>query len=102
MKTLTRLALLFLFTAMVHAQEQVQITARYEGFDPARFPEFKAHVGDKNNLLESPSVTTKAGNRAVIEIIKEIDVPEPGNGEKRVSTGITLDVSPMVKDGQIV
>jgi hypothetical protein len=101
MKTLARLALLLILPLAAHADlEQIQITARYEGFDPARFPELKLNVKDPA-VLSSPSVTTKSGNRAIIEIIRENAVPEPGNGEKTVNTGVSLDVTPLVKDGQI-
>ena len=72
---------------------QVEIGARYEGFD------LGARTKEYNQV--KPKVTTMAGQRATIQIGPEVKVPETPNGETSVFSGITLEVLPVVKDGQI-
>lgn len=94
---------LMLGATVLAAPVQVEIAARYEGFDRSRFTE----IVDPNRelkpgeILSAPRLTTKSGQRAVIEIIQEVKVPEAPNGDKSVNSGVTLDVLPIIKDGQI-
>lgn len=85
------------------APPQVEISARFAGFDLSRYPQvIDANKADKPNAtLAAPRVTTNSGQRATIEIVREVQVPEAPNGEKSVNSGITLDVTPAVKDGKI-
>lgn len=82
---------------------QVQITARYEGFDLAR----NAEIADINkvpksgDVLSTPQILTKPGQRCKIEIVREIQVPETPEGEKSVNSGVALDLLPVVTDGKV-
>jgi len=81
---------------------QVEIGARYEGFGPYYADLVDPTKADhQENLNPTPKVTTKAGQRAIIQIVREVKVPEAPNGEKSVFSGITLEVLPVVKDGQV-
>ena len=104
MKTIASTAASLILAATAFAAPpQVEILARYAGFDLSRYSEItdanKAHKPD--GLLSAPRVTTNSGQRATIEIVREVQVPETPNGEKSVNSGITLDVSPVVKNGKI-
>ena len=121
MKTITSTTLsLILATTAFAEHPQVQITARYEGFDLSRYAEIANFNKDLNkdinkrfssspqprqpkdrNLLSAPAVTTKSGQQAVIEIIRENQVPHSPAGEKTANSGVTLDVLPVVEDGRI-
>jgi hypothetical protein len=104
MKTIALTTLSLILGATVFAEPlQVEIAARYEGFDRAQYAEIGGFEkeGKGGNLLSSPRVTTKSGQRAMIEIIREIQVPETPMGETTVNAGISLDVSATVNDGQI-
>jgi hypothetical protein len=130
MKTiaLTTLSLILGTTAFAEPP-QVQITARYEGFDLFRYAEItefnkdlagevakkltlKQHeTGNPSglqpakkatgNVLTAPQITTRQGQRCQIEIIREVQVPVTPNGEKSVNSGVALDFLPVVKDGKI-
>lgn len=93
--------LLLLATTAFAEPLQVQISSRFEGFDT----EARAGLFDDSqksgDVLAAPSVTTKSGQRAVIEIIREVRVPGDGDGKKTLNTGVTLEVNPEVKDGHI-
>ena len=104
MKTIAFTILSLILGATVFAEPlQVEIEARYEGFDRSRYAEMggsnKEHKPD--DVLSAPRVTTKSGQRVVIEIVREVQVPETPNGEKAVNPGLTLDLLPVIKDGQI-
>ena len=121
MKTiaLTTLCLILGATGFA-APPQVAICASYERFD-SRWaywePSDKAQIhGDvlsavtrKPNpqqpaiieRLSNPTVTIRPGQRAVMEIVRKIKIPETPAGKKTIDVGITLEVLPMVKDGQI-
>ena len=108
---------------------EFEVEARYEGFDPSLFAE--VHTGAKKPLphkvLAAPRVTTKAGQTGVIEISREVVLPVTldgkapesptgsitfaltdahGNttvdGRKTANCGVSLEVSPEFKNGQIV
>lgn len=103
MKTiaLTTLSLIFC-TAVFAGPLQVQIEARYDGFGPYYDDLGDLTKGHKpDNLLSTPKVITNSGQRATIEIVREVLVPETPNGEKSVNSGITLEVLPVVKNAQI-
>jgi hypothetical protein len=113
--------LLSLVAAYTTAAEPplIEIEAKYSGFDPAFFA--KLHSGAKNpvpnkppiaprvtksglrdldlaSMQVAPRVTTKSGQRAVIEIIKETKVP----GEvDPVGSGTILEVTPTVEGDKI-
>ena len=96
----TALTLLLATTALAEPS-QVQISSRFEGFDTdvqAGLFNGQQKAGD---VLAAPSVTTKSGQRAVIEIIREVRVPGDGDGAKTLNTGVSLEVNPVVKDGHI-
>ena len=107
---------------------QFEIKARYEGFPPSLFADL--HRDAKNTLpdgvLAAPRVTTKAGQTAVIEIVREVVLPVTLDGKAPViprgaltftttnargetavdgrstaNCGVSLEVTPEVKDGQI-
>lgn len=99
MKTIAILALIIAGVTTAAAQNpQVDLEASYDGFDPSLL----AEVGPSDSPtqhISAPGVTTKAGQRWTVEVIKQT-LP-PGNGEV-VSAGITLDVTPIIQDGKIV
>jgi hypothetical protein len=120
MKTiaLTTLCLILDATAFA-APVQVSIRTSYERFDP-RWADWghsdKAQI-DGDDLakftgkpyqrgvierLAAPNVTTKLGQRAVIELVRKIKIPETPFGEKTIDVGITLEVLPVLKDGRII
>ena len=108
---------------------QFEIEAHYEGFAPAMFAGVPRDA--KNTLpsavLAAPRVTTKAGLTAVIELVRAevvlpvtIDGKAPAaprsaitltssnargdtsvDGRKTTTCGVSLEVTPEVKDGQI-
>ena len=118
-------------TTVLAENPQFEIEARYEGFDPSFFAEL--HTDAKKDLpagvLAAPRVTTKAGQTAIIEIIREVVLPITSDGKtpskekvlypttstnaygQTITTtnggrttancGVSLEVSPEIKDGQI-
>lgn len=82
---------------------QVQIEARYDGFGIFHdsLGVYLSKEDKPDNLLSAPKVTIKSGQRATVAMIREVPVPESPDGEKKVDCGITLEVLPVVKDGQI-
>jgi len=121
-------AFVALCTLPVFAQApQIEIEARYEGFAPALFVDVKDFgKTSSERILAAPRVTTKVGQTATIEIGREVVLPvtvegkAPAgpqspvtvtatnaqgettvNGRKTAFCGVTLEVSPELKDGQI-
>jgi type II secretory pathway component HofQ len=108
---------------------QFEIEARYEGFSPSLFADIKtdAKKSSPHGVLATPRLTTKSGQTAVIEIGREavlpvaIDGKAPAgprtplnvtatnargettvDGRKTAFCGVSLEVSPEMKDGQII
>jgi type II secretory pathway component HofQ len=106
-----------------------EIDARYEGFSPSLLADLSTepNKSSPSGVLAAPRVTTKAGQTAVIEIGRETVLPttidgkapsgprSPFNitatnargettvdGRKTAFCGVSLEVSPEIKDGQIV
>lgn len=105
----------------------IEIEARYEGFSPSLFADVaEANKSSETGILAAPRITTKAGQTAVIEIGRETVLPitidgkaptaprSPLNvtttnargettvdGRKTAFCGVSLEVSPEVKDGQL-
>lgn len=112
-------------TTALAEKPHIEIEARYEGFPSSLFSE--VHRNQKKDppigaisalrvsqidaiiagaalpdgVLSAPRVTTKAGQTAVIEIIREVQVPPSTAGKKVTNCGVMLEVSPDFKDGQI-
>jgi len=105
MKNIALTTLFLIFCSEAFAGPlQVEIKARYEGFDPY-YAELGILVkGNKPiNVLSTPrpQVTTTSGRTAMIRIGREAKVPETPKGEESVDNGFTLEVLPVVKDSQI-
>jgi len=103
MKTIAITILSLILGATVFAEPlQVEISARYEGFDRSYLETANPNKEHKpGNVLWAPRVTTKSGQRVEIEMFQEVQVPETPNGEKTVNSGLTLDLLPVVKGSQI-
>ena len=103
MKTIALTTLSLILGATVFAEPpQVEISARYEGFDRSRYAELASpNKEDKtSNVLSAPRITTKQGMRCQIECA-EVPVPKTPDGKKTVIAGFALDFLPVVKDGKI-
>jgi Flp pilus assembly secretin CpaC len=125
-----RLALINLIAAATALAEnpQFEIEARYEGFPPSLLANLKIEPakGSPNGVLALPRFTTKAGQTGAMAIGRETVLPvsldgrAPSvprtaftttatnfrgettiDGRKTVFCGVTLEVSPEIKDGQI-
>ena len=104
MKTIAFTTLSLILGATVFAEPlQVEIAARYVGFDRSRYAELGDPSKKQNaeDVLSAPRITALSGQRALIEVVREVPVPEAPDGEKTVHAGVTLEVLPVVKDGQI-
>lgn len=97
MKTLASIAFSLVLAATTFAQRQlIEIRVRYEGFDPARYPavvDFNKEHEAGNGLL--------SGQRAMLETVREVQVPESLDGEQSVPAGVTVQLLAVVKDGKI-
>ena len=104
MKTFLFLPLFLLSVASALAEEQpfFTIVARYEGFDPLPLTKSAPLFSDEQRDVDMPRVTTRAGQRATIEIIQENVVVSSVNEPQKVNCGVTLEVEPTFKDGKIL
>jgi hypothetical protein len=107
---------------------QIEIEARYEGFSPSLFADVnsEANKSSPDGILAAPRITTQAGQTAVIEMGRDAVLPitidgkapagprSPLNitatnaqgettvdGKKTAFCGVSLQVSPEIKDGRI-
>ena len=94
----------FLFVTPIFAAEktsQVQVTARYEGLDPAYGYVESLETGSKSQTdLSMPKVTTKSDRQVFVQVARELRVPSrPENVTKDI--GMTLDITPTI-EGQAI
>jgi hypothetical protein len=83
---------------------QVEIDAKFEGYDPALFPDVRMDDVQKKlpkGVQANPRFTTKFGNRAVMEIIREFRYPIAPGKFDTANCGVTLEATPTMKDGVI-
>jgi Flp pilus assembly secretin CpaC len=107
---------------------QIEIDARYEGFSPSLMADISSETNKSSpsGVLAAPRITTQAGQSAIIQIGRETVLPTtidgkapsgprtPFNitasnargettvdGRKTTFCGVSLEVSPEIKDGQI-
>lgn len=92
---------LCLATSGFAAPLQVQIASRFEGFAPSPVNGANESEHPAGNLLSSPTVLTKVGQKAVIEIIREVSLPGSAKKKQSINTGVTLEVIPELIDGQL-
>ena len=104
MKFLRFLSLAVLGASTVFADDKPSFTisAHYADFDPAFLADATQDSTGKTQNLSTPRVTTKAGQRAIIEIIKEFIVLSSTNEPHRMNCGVTLEVEPDFKDGRVL
>ena len=111
---------------------QFEIEARYEGFDAAYFANVHALPGTVRGRLPegvqaAPRITVKTGQTAVIEVTSEVVLPVTAEGKapttprgttpivtidkrgdttidgrKTANCGVSLEVSPEIRDGKII
>jgi hypothetical protein len=87
--------------AITAATPQIELEARYSGFDPKLFSAVDSNLvkGDNPNVpLVAPRVTTRPGQPCVIELIREVKVP---GASTPIWAGITLSVTPTIENGRI-
>lgn len=98
---------LLVSTAAYSQQPLVSVRARYEGFDLSKYTEIipgppnEWKTRKPKGRLSAPHVVTKSGQRAKLEVIREVPLPKSPSGESRTSAGITLELLPVIKDGHI-
>ena len=103
MKQLLTLTLSLLFTLTATAGEQITIKTKIIESDKA-IPEdiTKLATSEGVSILSTPSVTTRSGQQAQIEIIREVIPPTFLSGDpSTVNTGTILGITPKLEDGQI-
>lgn len=117
---------LVLATSVFAAEDKpsFEISARYEGFDPSLLAETNFYdplsspdgallaiapgkylqnssAKSASGVQSAPRVTTRAGQRATIEIIQEHLVPT-ADEPQHVNCGVTLSLTPELKDGKVM
>lgn len=101
MKTIAIFAFLIAGIAIAAARNpQIRLEASYDGFDPSMLMEVSSSdsPAPPKQPIVVPSVTTAAGQRCTVELIKQTVPP----GEEIVAAGITLDLSPTIQNGKII
>ena len=115
MKILTAVILLVATNAIAADSPSIEIQATFYGFEPVSsaavapnpkdyrigkrlFSRVDPNSGKLMSQLASPRVTTKSGQNAVIEIIRENKVPGQA---KPIASGTTLDVTPTLQGNKI-
>lgn len=98
MKYIALLMALVATRAFAATGPSIKIDAKYSGFDPALLGDVDASLKTPGEPLVAPSVTVTPGQRAVIEMVKEIDVP---GQSKPADAGAILDVNPTLQGNQV-
>jgi hypothetical protein len=99
MKTPAFIIALLLTAVPVFATPQViKIEASYKGLDRSFLLQW---LGRGQKMLHTPVVTVKSGQQAPIVMVSRIPVQTSGTKQKIIDTGITLDVTPTLKNGKI-
>lgn len=82
---------------------QIQIEAKFQGFAVPLFPDSRAKAKSTNrdDVLSAPTVVTKAGQSATIEIVREVAVPSAANNKGMTQCGVSLEILPEVHNGKI-
>src|SRR5260221_6608922 len=99
MKTTLLISLGFLFAHLASAKPlQVQIEITYKGLNPLLTKEIYER---KRSSLVMPTVTTKSGNTAVINIIREFRLPIGPKKWETLNSGATFEVTPVINGRHI-
>jgi hypothetical protein len=104
MKSTILYALLLLLPASLIAAEQITVEAKFIESSKGAIPHDLTKLAKTKGIdvLKAPSVTTRSGQEVVIEIVREHTPASITPSEfKPVPVGITVRVTPHLKDGTI-